>query len=644
MAQPSPRFRRDLVASPVEEEGVAFVDVQDLRTGTNFRLYDFEYQLALQLNGQSVADVVAWASATYAMDLTAEGIAEFAGRLGELGFLEGEGPSAAPVQPAGASPSEQLDSREAEWLSLQSARTATYVPDVSMLDGRAHDLTPAAPKGAGATAGAGAGAGGRATANAVPVESSGVTELPSDALTEVPDSGPTRTPPPLGVARPNGGARRDSGAVAALASSADTARAPADSGRVRLAPAQASPPPGGMRERRQPPTPDAVVMAPFQEETSRGRFTAPPPERSTRRAPLVIVLLLIAAAAGGLYYYKWTREHPVEPTAVSVHVVSPKPTAVYRWFSTPGAVVDMGARTMAFESAGKITELLSSGTAFAAGDVLGKLQGAAAVEPELARNRSRVAFYEQLRDSMKAANNEAELKQAEAKLAEKKKLVEETQASLDKVVLRAPEPGQIVEVSAKVGAQAVPKVPVLKWKGKLPHAEFTVDEADLATASKLDFCRVEVSGNAPAGAAGAGGHAEHKAAAAEPARYVDCKLPPPIKPGSNARGGSPLVRFVVGLPPDSGLTVGQPLRLARLRYDAVFPLPLAAVVHGEGGADKVWVASAAGTAELRPITLAEAREEALVSQGLNVGDDVIVDAPADLKEGARVAVVRTPSP
>src|SRR6185369_12650747 len=162
-------------------------------------------------------------------------------------------------------------------------------------------------------------------------------------------------------------------------------------------------------------------------------------ERGTRRAPLVILALLVAAAGGGAYYWRWKREHPVEPTVPSVHVVSPKPTAVYRWFSTAGAVVEVGARTMAFESPGKITELLPAGTSFAAGDVLAKLQGAAAIEPELARNRSRVAFYEQLRDSMKAANNEAEMKQAEAKLAEKKKLLEETQASLDKVVLRAPE-------------------------------------------------------------------------------------------------------------------------------------------------------------------------------------------------------------
>src|SRR5215471_12278728 len=88
MGQSSPRFRNDLAVSVTEVEGVSFVDVMDSTTGTTFRLYDFEYQLALQLDGQPIDDVIAWAGTTYGMDLTAEGIAEFAGRLGELGFLE----------------------------------------------------------------------------------------------------------------------------------------------------------------------------------------------------------------------------------------------------------------------------------------------------------------------------------------------------------------------------------------------------------------------------------------------------------------------------------------------------------------------------------------------------------------------------
>ena len=62
MSEASPRFRQDLTVSPTEADGVACVDVVDPKTGASFRLYDFEYQLALQLNGQPVAQVTDWAS------------------------------------------------------------------------------------------------------------------------------------------------------------------------------------------------------------------------------------------------------------------------------------------------------------------------------------------------------------------------------------------------------------------------------------------------------------------------------------------------------------------------------------------------------------------------------------------------------
>src|SRR4051812_48346125 len=93
MDDASPRFRQDLEASATEADGVPCVDVRDPATGTSFRLYDFEYQLALQLNGQALADVVSWASQTYGVELTVDGIKEFTGRLSELGFLE---PATAP--------------------------------------------------------------------------------------------------------------------------------------------------------------------------------------------------------------------------------------------------------------------------------------------------------------------------------------------------------------------------------------------------------------------------------------------------------------------------------------------------------------------------------------------------------------------
>ena len=41
-----PRFRNDLVAQPIEEEGIRWVDVTDPDSGSTFRFYDVEYSIA----------------------------------------------------------------------------------------------------------------------------------------------------------------------------------------------------------------------------------------------------------------------------------------------------------------------------------------------------------------------------------------------------------------------------------------------------------------------------------------------------------------------------------------------------------------------------------------------------------------------
>jgi hypothetical protein len=284
---------------------------------------------------------------------------------------------------------------------------------------------------------------------------------------------------------------------------------------------------------------------------------------------------------------------------------------------------------MSFEAAGKIIELLPTGTKFAAGDVLGKLQGAVELESELAKHKSKLAVFQQMRDSMKAAGNRPKLRDAEDKLAARHKLMSDVEASLAKLVLRAPEAGAIVETSAKVGAPVAAKAPVLKWRGHSLHGDFTMDQEDFARAAKLDFCRVEVAavgtsttsaGAQPSAAAGG----EAGAAATGEARYVDCTLPPPAAPPAN---GVPslLRKFIVTLPSDGGL---------------VFPLPLSAVQTMTEVDAKIWVAAPNGTAEQRDVIVAESRDEALVSQGLNVGDEVIVEPPRDLQPGTLVEPIR----
>jgi multidrug efflux pump subunit AcrA (membrane-fusion protein) len=585
MAKATPRFRKELPAAATETDGVPCVQVTDPATGSSFTFYEFEYDLAHQLDGtQDYDEVVAWAVANYQTALTNEAIDEFVAKLGELGFLDG-------VAAAGPHESAVGDSAQLEWNPGAGAPTAQFTPDAQMLA---------------------AGGAAKAAMRSSPSAS-------SDQLKDIVESGAVQD----AIAAATSAAVPQ--AIGGGLSGGATSRFAASSGNLSR---------GHSGERRQPPAPGDVVATPFEDVSM--RFRAPPPERQRSSSGLVATLVTLAVLGGGGGYYMWLRQHPKAPEALRLRVVAPQPTAVYRWFATSGTVVDLDARSLSFESPGKLVELMPQGTKFAAGDVLGKLQGANALEDELGKHKSKLAVFEQMRDSMKASGKTANLRDVEDKITARKKMVDDVQASLNKVVLRAPEAGTIVETPVKVGAVVAAKAPALKWRGKNLHGDFTLDQEDFARASKLEFCRVEVAAGVGPGASPDAGAAVANAPG-EP-RFVDCTLPPPTPPPPGAP--SLLRKFVVSLPADAGLVTGQALHLARKRYDGVFPLPLPAVQPITDVEAKVWVATPNGKAEQRTVTVAESRDEVLVSAGINVGDEVIVEPPHDLAPGTLVEPIR----
>jgi hypothetical protein len=671
MDDASPRFRTDLEASATEADGVACVDVRDPKTGTNFRFYDFEYQLALQLAGQPLREITAWASEAYGVDLTVEGINEFAGRLSELGFLESGGPAPADATPAGGTKLPDLDNAEEEWMSPEGSKTATFVPDAAMLDAPA-ELTPVVPELPTLDDEAGSSVDVPIEAATPPPDKAKTAQAPAPRLFDI--LAPTPSPaapaakdvpvapsfpiakaPAAGLAaapaKPSSswatdleGTLQPSGEAPSPGAPASAARERADAAADLITPpprpaagappaaSAATPAPPGLPERRQPPTPDAVQMAAFS--TDAAAAAAKPKSRTGRVVSIIILVLAIAGIAYGL----WTREHSRVPQAVRVRVLSPKPAAVYRWFAGRGTVTDREGRTLAFDSAGTLAELLPPGTAFVAGDIVGRLRGAQPVEALLSRHRARLAFYQQMRDSMRAASNQPELRQAEIKLADKQRLIDEANAELAKLVVRATEPGEVVETLGKVGMPVKARAPLVRVKGRMLHGAFDLEAGEIASLGKLGFCRVEVVGLGPhasnAEPPPAGTAADVGSPDAQPVpRFIDCTFSP------SRPDGQPRSKISVALPDNLGLVPGQPLRLARQRYDAVFPVP-ATAVSGTGDRRSVWIANAAGTAERREVTVADVADDVLVSDGLRVGDEIIVDAPADLRAGAAIAVDR----
>ena len=672
MAESIPRFRRDLLATTVEVDGVRYIDVQDPHRGTSFRFYDFEYDLALQLDGRPASDISAWAVATYGLDLTPSGIAEFSSRLAELGFLEGTTPSPSVASSpalvrAGASgvlqqPLSEEDSAPLSQVVSRAVGAGAQTPidslvpiasAVKTLPGmavRAPSSEMAIVPESGAprpqTTPAGGVRSSSPTLSAVPrwmaeldtgvARMSGREPPPEPSVGEtvmgfaaLQDSS-TKTQP-----EPRADAADPIGTVMGFAAVTDQQIREAEHavGRVTV-------PPQGTTERRQPPQLDNVVMTPFQQLPDEVHRRQPDPgirrharHRTDRSTMLIVVVVALAVSAAVIGYYFWSqREAALE--ARRVRIVAPRPAAVYRWFDATGSAVVAGAIELSFAAGGSVADVLPPGSRYTAGEIIAKLQGAAAHEVEVTRGRSRVAYHQQIRDSMKAAGNIPEMRRAEIKIVEKQAQLDEAEAALDRLVIRATEPGEVAEIVAARGTLAVANAPAVRVRTGVLRGEFALAARDVDAAAHLGFCRVEIIGLPPAastdpaarpgaGAANAGAAAGEGTGAP---RFADCKLM-----GAPA---NPSGKFEVELAPGSGVLLGQPLRLARIRYDGVFPVPRSAVVR-IGDTDRLFVVGPGDVAQARAITIADAdADEVVISQGIDLGDRVVIDPPADLHDGA----------
>jgi hypothetical protein len=62
----TPRIRSELRATPAEEQGIKYFDVNDPRSGAKMRMYDFEWLIAQRMDGARPFDeIAAWARAEH---------------------------------------------------------------------------------------------------------------------------------------------------------------------------------------------------------------------------------------------------------------------------------------------------------------------------------------------------------------------------------------------------------------------------------------------------------------------------------------------------------------------------------------------------------------------------------------------------
>ena len=794
----APRLRDDLVAATVDEDGVTYVDLTEPATGISFRFYDFEYDLAKQLTGQPLEDVVAWASATYQLELTTEALDQFIEKLAGLGFLVGE-EAAGGAQPEAISPTSASSSsgpfgkpspsvvaarpeeaveltsspmfaegigdaareaigaaidaigetRAAPGTPLQAVEPEMELSASALLEegpSAPHPIPPfplAAPTGVPARLATPAAtpatlADDHATefqlrepgANGKPkVSDDDRTDAPAEHAPEQRNDGksglfakartlhgislapltplaPVAPPPPEASAPPlprlqvtapplppltseaiAGGGRRtsaldtkatapggasDTKAGAAATPAEDTplaaiaqaiaAEVTAPNRSMPSGSLEASEPSSGVVaagdvspnsaswakaltdevekptgvtasvERRQPPAPDVVVMPPVAE---------PAAQLPRRKAPIIVGLLLAGGVAAAVTFALRPEKQatPVAASAATVHVIAPQPTTYYQWYAPSGTVVAGKDDELGFPVGGKVQDVMPPGTTFTAGEPVARLLGVAARELNVNRVRARVAFFEQLRDSSRAAGNEAAARQAEANVAARTRELAAAQAALAELEIRPKAAGQIGQVLVERGTLVKAGAPAIRIRAAGPRATFPLPPDAQAKARALGFCRLETV----AGTGATDGGATEKGA-----RAVDCNFAP-LAPGAPPADAA-LTVDVVGAP---DLAPGTAVNLASARFDGVFPLPRTAVVHdddagaaaGASGAARpgnhVWVVSSSGdAAEKRAVEVASTVDAlALISHGLEAGDSVIVDPPADLKAGAPISVI-----
>ncbi|MGE0867787.1 MAG: hypothetical protein AB7P03_04435 [Kofleriaceae bacterium] len=84
-----PRFRQDLVAELINEQGSRFIDVMCPDSGNAFRFFEVEYSLACAMDGErDVAAIVKWAQEELGLTPTPREVMTVIATLGDLGFVE----------------------------------------------------------------------------------------------------------------------------------------------------------------------------------------------------------------------------------------------------------------------------------------------------------------------------------------------------------------------------------------------------------------------------------------------------------------------------------------------------------------------------------------------------------------------------
>jgi multidrug efflux pump subunit AcrA (membrane-fusion protein) len=617
MSLDRPRFRRDLEARPVFAEGQDYVEVWDRVGGASFRFYDFEYQVALAFDGLALDKVIPWVKLATGLALDVGQLREFAERLDELGFLERadteevEPPAAdQPAEVAGPSGTEDASAAGVPSAGVEPTGEGAATGDAESV-AENEPWGPPAPDSVVMHPAEVVGE----TPPPVPVATASKTS--TDQPTAEGDQEPgrdgrhpwARDEDTVGDHQPSPASREDPAAAEEKhAAVADISRpAPVDSAAFPVLPVT-RPAPTSAPSVPAPPTWTTPwpVMTPAPSTLGPSLFADRTSERRRiRRSFVVFGTLGVLAAAALLAITLPFLLSARRPPPVEVRTVVASPGTVYRYFDGAGTVAPMASVVLKFPIGGKVTRIAGAGSTVAGGDVVAAVEAARPLLDLLARQRERLAYYRQMAEAMHEVGSSTEEERQSAKLESRSARIAQTLSELARVAVVASDVGEVEETFAREGQTVEADSPALRLRPPGFRATFELPRNQAAPARRLAFCQVEVEGYS-----------------------LDCSLVP-------AAGNDRQV--TVALPSVPPALVGKPAHLVRARYRSGVVLPTSAL-QTSGTRTAVLVMLAGARPEARPVVVADRDAmEAVVIQGLDPGDQVVIEPSPGPRPGVPVA-------
>ncbi len=610
MPRAKPRFRRDLDAVPVEDQGERYVDVRDPETGGTFRFYDFEYRVALAFDGLTLDRVVPWVKLSTGLELQVDQLQAFAARLEEMGFLEHEAaPAAAPATPSRPDAKVPLPEPPSEIASAIAAMVDRASDgEVAASDVEAPAEVEVPPRATGDDVAASRPDDNAEDAVSAPQQDKVVADgVPAPGEAEA----TSRADAVEGRAQPESEAREERAPPLEQPAHAPATNAAMDSTAFPVLP---TPPPRPMQISTTPagaPPPfttprPALTPAPFTYGPA-PTVEQPSPRKRLRRSLVLFGSLGVLAAGAVLAIvlpFLFSTQDPPRPR---VRVLAAAPLTILRYFDGAGVVQVVPGVTLKFPAPGKVIHMASVGSAVGAGDVVASVESARPLLDRLTHQRERLAFYQQMAEAMHQVGNTKEEEQQTAKVALRNEKIAKTLGALADVAVVVKAPGLVEKTFAREGDTAAAGSPALRLHSAGYRAIFQLPRRQFAQARRLGFCLVKVDG------------------------YVfDCTQT------EEASDETHLAVSIGSIPPS---LQGKDAYLARARFDNAILVPAGAVLR-TGSRDEVLVVSPQSRIEPRVVTIAERDStEAIVVQGLDPGDNIVVEAASDLRTGARVAVL-----